>query len=231
MSFATNKQKHHVTFATTTNANSICTRTLTSRRRATPHSKKTNSNIKPRLIESGAVRVEILSTTNPRRNKNHIGSNRLIDQGAVRLNITRHTTPRRRRPHKSRRQLYSPPLTSSKIPQSDKLYRRKSNDVSIAAATTSFTPANTPATKKYTPNRRSNAHRGGHRFRSSLSPLPPSKILLHTTPLKSIDTNMYKENNNDNLAIELHRRLVEHSAIMNEQQEEPREGSLSRMLF
>ena len=123
--------------------------------------------------------------------------NRLIDQGAVRLNITRHTTPRRRL-HKSRSQLYSPELTRKKmVPQSDKLYRRKSNDVSIAA-TTAFTPANTPATKKYTPNRRSNAHRGGHKFRASLSPLPPSKILLHSTPVKSIDTHMQKENNNNN---------------------------------
>ena len=123
MSFATltikdDKQKR-VTFATSAlipsaelvtespTKDSICTRTLASRRRATPHSKKTNSNKQPRLIESGAVRVEILSTTNPRRNKNHIGSHRLIDQGAVRLNITRHTTPRRRRLHKSRSQLYS----------------------------------------------------------------------------------------------------------------------------
>ena len=64
-----------------------------------------------------------------------------------------------------------------------------------------------------------------------MSPLPPSKILLHTTPVKSIDTHMQKENNNNNLAFELHRRLVEHSTIMNEQQEETREGSLSRMLF
>jgi len=116
------------------------------------------------------------------------------------------------------------------VPQSDKLYRRKSNDVSIAV-TTSFTPANTPAVKKYTPNYKSNAHRGGHKFRSSMSPKPPSKILLHSTLVKSIDTHIHKENNSDNLAIELHRRLVDHSSIMNEQQEVARERSLSRMLF
>ena len=189
---------------------------------ATPHAKNTKNN-KPRLIESGAVRVQIETKTNPRRNKNHIASHRLIDQGAVRLNITRHTTPRRRL-HKSRSQLYSPPLTS--LPQSDKLYRHNNNDVSITA-TASFTPANTPA-KKYTPNR-SNAHYGGHRFRASLSPRPPSKILLHSTPINTIDTHN-KENNNDNLAFELHRRLVEHSAVINEQQE-AREETLSRMLF
>jgi len=228
MSFATPEKqcikndKQRVTFATTE-----CIR----RGRATPHTKKSIDN-KPRLIESGAVRLQFDAKTNPRRNKNHIGSHRLIDQGAVRLNITRHTTPRRRRIHKSRSQLYSPELLTRKkmVPQSDKLYRRKSNDVSIAA-TTSFTPANTPAVKKYTPNRRrSNAHRGGHRFRASLSPKPPSKILLHSTPINTMD-NMQKENNNDNLAFELHRRLVEHSAIMNEQQEEAKEESLPRMLF
>jgi len=220
MSFATRQfikdDKQRVTFATTE-----CIR-----RRATSHAKKTNSN-KPRLIESGAVRVQIETKTNPRRNKNHIGSHRLIDQGAVRLNITRHTTPRRRRHHKSRSLFYSPELTRKKMaPQSDKLYRRKSNDVSIAAST-AFTPENTP--KKYTPNRRSNAHCGGHRFRSSLSPLPPSKILLHSTP-HTMDTHTHKENNNNNLAFELHRRLVDHSMV-NEQQQEAREGSLSRMLF
>jgi len=89
MSFATltikdDKQKHVTEYtsvlipsadlADSPTKDSICTRTLASRRRATPHSKKTNSNKQPRLIESGAVRVEILSTTNPRRNKNHIGS-------------------------------------------------------------------------------------------------------------------------------------------------------------
>ena len=225
MSFATRQfikdDKQRVTFATTE-----CIR----RRATPPHAKKTNRNKQPRLIESGAVRLQFDAKTNPRRrNKNHIGSHRLIDQGAVRLNITRHTTPRRRL-HKSRSQLYSPELTRKKmVPQSDKLYRHN-NNVSIAA-TTSFTPANTPATKKYTPNRRSNAYCGGHRFRASLSPKPPSKTLLHSTPVKSIDTHKHKENNNNNLAFELNRRLVEHSAIVNKQQEETREGSLSRMLF
>ena len=52
MSFATKR----VTFATTESSDNIRTRTVaSSRRMATPHTKKTNINKQPRLIESGAV--------------------------------------------------------------------------------------------------------------------------------------------------------------------------------
>lgn len=146
-------------------------------RKATPHKKKAprdntsspyrgsaamNSHgKKPRLVESGAVRVQIAKHTNPRRGAKQ-GSQRLIDQGAVRLNITRHTTPRR--PY-TRSRIWSPPPSSckkNKVPQSEKLPNRNTS-------TTTYTPSK--STAAYTSSKqRSNAHRGGHRFLATLTP-------------------------------------------------------------
>ena len=220
------------------------TRALASRK-ATPHKKNrgvssfqspsapniaSSGKKKPRLVESGAIRVQIATHTNPRRRANHHGeSQRLIDQGAVRLNITRHTTPARRL-HATRSRIWSPPpsLSSRKkeAPQSERLHNRNEDN---AFAVSTATPV-----KQYTPSKqkkRSNAHRGGHKFRASLSPKPPSKQLpstpkLHSTPI----CDMYKENENDTnnmcLASELHRRLEKHS----EQGEESTFSSLNRAL-
>lgn len=200
------------------------TRALASRK-ATPHKKTrgvsyqsqspsvaASGKKKPRLIESGAIRVQIATHTNPRRAVMAGGSQRLIDQGAVRLNITRHTTPRRL--YATRSRIWSPPPPTSsrklEVPQSERLHNRHADN---ASAVSTATP-----TKQYTPSKqkqRSNAHRGGHKFRASLSPKPPSKLpstpKLHSTPI----CDMYKENENNTnnmcLASELHRRLEEHS--------------------
>ena len=200
------------------------TRALASRK-ATPHKKTrgvsyqsqspsvaASGKKKPRLIESGAIRVQIATHTNPRRAVMAGGSQRLIDQGAVRLNITRHTTPRRL--YATRSRIWSPPPPTSsrkkEAPQSERLYNRHADN---ASAVSTATPA-----KQYTPSKqtkRSNAHRGGHKFRASLSPKPPPKLpstpKLHSTPI----CDMYKENenntNNTCLASKLHRRLEEYS--------------------
>eukprot|EP00580_Thalassiosira_gravida_P012801 CAMPEP_0201636360 /NCGR_PEP_ID=MMETSP0493-20130528/8548_1 /ASSEMBLY_ACC=CAM_ASM_000838 /TAXON_ID=420259 /ORGANISM="Thalassiosira gravida, Strain GMp14c1" /LENGTH=179 /DNA_ID=CAMNT_0048108447 /DNA_START=267 /DNA_END=803 /DNA_ORIENTATION=- len=89
---------------------------------------------KPRLVESGAVRVQIDRRKNPRRGdaatrnaRNYVNDKqkRLVDQGAVRVNITRHTTPRRL--YATRKRIWSPPPPSSskkRKPQSEIAYRK-----------------------------------------------------------------------------------------------------------
>lgn len=230
-------------------------------RRATPHRKKSRCGVsypkspggcvtqqtdddknrmKPRLIESGAVRVQIATHTNPRRGTNLLGSQRLIDQGAIRMNITRHTTPRRLVAARSR--IWSPPPTSScrkkKVTQSEKKAPNNNGMMLPSAnANASFTQANTPAKKKdrtLTKQSGSNARRGGHRFRASLSPKPPStKKLLHSTPI-DMNNDVRKENLDNTCldASELHRRLIEHSEqIENKCVDAEEEEHLSRTLF
>ena len=139
---------------------------------------------KPRLVESGAVRVQIAANTNPRRGTNR-DSQRLIDQGAVRVNVTRHTTPRRLYA-KAQSTMWSPPPSKKKAPQSEKMPTYRRRPVGIASTTP------TPSKK------RSNAFRGGHKFRASLSPKPTASEL-------------HKENGDNCLMLEqsLTRKLFE----------------------
>ncbi len=98
----------------------------------------------PRLVESGAVRVQIARHTNARRGEGKHGSDRLIDSGALRLNVTRNTTPRRL--YATRGGIWSPPPPS--------LGRRRA-----------------PRSVEQMPSsRKSNAHVGGHKFLAALSP-------------------------------------------------------------
>ena len=101
----------------------------------------------PRLVESGAVRVQIARHTNARRGEGKHGSDRLIDSGAVRLNVTRHTTPRRL--YATRGGIWSPP------PPSSGRVRRAPRSVEQILPSSS---------------RQSNAHVGGHKFLAALSP-------------------------------------------------------------
>mmetsp|Transcript_28721 Transcript_28721/g.60638 ORF Transcript_28721/g.60638 Transcript_28721/m.60638 type:complete len:251 (-) Transcript_28721:261-1013(-) len=199
-------------------------RTLALRnRKATPHKKKTRNNHgvpatqsyqeiesycspalrrirenskskKPRLVESGAVRVQVARKTNPRRGADKCGSTRLIDQGAVRVNITRHTTPRRF--YATRTRIWSPPPSSMKkksLPQSEKLQRTKHTSLGdwsaeISATIEDASSITTPlAMKKH----RSNASTGGHRFRAKFSPI--------TNPT---NTELHNENNRDCMELE-----------------------------
>mmetsp|Transcript_10958 Transcript_10958/g.23216 ORF Transcript_10958/g.23216 Transcript_10958/m.23216 type:complete len:290 (+) Transcript_10958:227-1096(+) len=202
-----------------------------------PAMKRLNGE-KPRLIESGAVRVQIDRCKNPRRGDaaarnaryyiNH-KQERLVDQGAVRVNITRHTTPRRL--YATRKRIWSPPPPSSskrRKPQSEIAYRKvpSARRISIRVASTA-TPSkkrrsmlpqservhrnppmvgrSTTTTFAATPTpskKRSNAHTGGHRFRSMFSP-------YYATPSTPAITEVLfeEENDEDDLCLELERGL------------------------
>ena len=131
----------------------------------------------PRLVESGAVRVQIARHTNTRRGAKH-GSDRLVDSGAVRLNVTRHTTPRRL--YATHGRIWSPPPPSSsrkRVPRSEQMTGRG------------------PTT---TPLRQSNAHVGGHQFLAMLSP-------KYTTPVIRAVT--YDESDKRHVCLESERGL------------------------
>eukprot|EP00578_Thalassiosira_sp_NH16_P020804 CAMPEP_0181083558 /NCGR_PEP_ID=MMETSP1071-20121207/4221_1 /TAXON_ID=35127 /ORGANISM="Thalassiosira sp., Strain NH16" /LENGTH=264 /DNA_ID=CAMNT_0023165223 /DNA_START=256 /DNA_END=1050 /DNA_ORIENTATION=+ len=169
----------------------------------------TSRKKKPRLVESGAVRVQIARRTNPRRGGDKLDSHRLIDKGAVRLNVTRHTTPRRL--YATRSRIWSPPPSSCskkrrRAPQSEKLPDRNNaymTAASNAAVTAADAAATTPSKERsntYTPaKQRSNAHRGGHKFRAvNMTP-------NHSTPAISTDT--CEENVNESICLEPGRSL------------------------
>jgi hypothetical protein len=122
----------------------------------------------PRLVESGAVRVQIARHTNARRGGGTHGSERLIDSGAVRLNVTRHTTPRRL--YATRGGIWSPP------PPSSGMVRRAPRSVEQIMPSSS---------------RQSNAHVGGHKFLATLSP----KYSTPAIRMVTYDEEQYDERN------------------------------------
>ncbi|KAL7503266.1 hypothetical protein ACHAXN_001092 [Cyclotella atomus] len=103
------------------------------------------------LLQTGAVRLNVVYHTNPRKRSNH--GTRLIDSGAVRRVVTRHTTPRKLI---GNRNMWSPPPTTGKLPNSS--VNLTQNEMS--------TPPKTPESA----SKRSNASTGGHRYRAALSP-------------------------------------------------------------
>lgn len=137
-----------------------------------------------RLIESGAVRVHIAQTTNPRRGADKHDSNRLIDQGALRLQITRHTTPRKKVNVTTRSRMIWPrtPSSSDKtvIPQTEMKPIRTFLSATMTA---------TASEHDCTPSKhRSNAYIGGHKFRAVLSP-------NITAPIVGAEMDMENEEN------------------------------------
>lgn len=133
---------------------------------------------RPRLVDSGAVRVHVSRRTNPRRGADLRRSGRLVDQGATRVRVTRHTTPRRL--HATRARLWSPPPSSARqgmpapqAPRSEVL-RRKPPPMPGANARTAPATASKATSVVLIPfakKPRTNASAGGHRFRSAFSPL------------------------------------------------------------
>jgi hypothetical protein len=127
----------------------------------------------PRLVESGAVRVQIAKHTNLRRGDKHGISDRLIDSGAVRLNVTRHTTPRMLYATHSR--IWSPPPPSSstmvRVPLCERIPGRGTATIN-------------------TPSRRTNARVGGHKFLAALSPKYSTPVIRTVTYEKKEERNL-----------------------------------------